>query len=96
MNQGRMRALDCSVNLIIQHGKQLVRSLLLLAHYTTVLVSFTSRSVGWFVEVVRWTVLSVQYVASMFDALHRILSRLNRRCTGTVTKVLTGKGSDSD
>lgn len=91
MNQGRMRALDCSVNLIIQHGKQLVRSLLLLAHYTTVFVSFTSRSVGWFVEVVRWTVLSVQCVASVFDALHRNLRRLSRRRTGTEVKE-----SDSD
>lgn len=94
MNHGRIRGLDCRVNLIIQHGKQLARSLLLLAHYVTVFVSFTSRSVGWFVEAIRWTMLSVQFIASVFHALHRTLSRMTRRCTGM--EVLSSKESDSD
>lgn len=96
MNHGRMRGLDCRVNLIVQYGKRLGRSLLLLAHYVTVLVSFTSRSVGWFVEVIRWTVLSVQCVASLFNAVHRNLSRLSRRCTESAMEVLSGNESGSD
>lgn len=72
---------------MVQYGKQLARSLLLLAHYMAVFVSFTSRSVGWFLEAVRWTVLSVQCVASAFDALHRNLSRLSRRRSGTAVEI---------
>ncbi|GAA6083103.1 uncharacterized [Tachysurus ichikawai] len=79
-----MRGLDCTANVIIQHCKQLGHSLLLLAHYTAVFVGFTSRSVGWFVEAIRWTTISVQCVTSVFNTVHRNLSRLSRRCTRTV------------
>lgn len=80
----------------MQYGKQLARSFLLLAHYMTVFVSFTSRSVGWFVEAIRWTALSVQCVASVFNAAHGILSRLSRRCAGAALEILSGKDSDSE
>lgn len=96
MNHGRMRGLDCRVNLIVQYGKQLARSLLLLAHYVTVFVSFTSRSVGWVVEAIRWTTVSVECIASVFNAVHRNLSRLSRRCAGTAMEILSGKESDSE
>lgn len=96
MNHGRMRGLDCRVKLMVHYGKQLARSLLLLAHYMMVLVSFTSRSVGWFLEAIRWTMLCVQCVASVFNAMHRNLSRLSRRRTGAVMEVQSGKESDSE
>lgn len=96
MNHGRLRGLDYRVNLLVQYAKQLARSVLLLAHYMTVFVSFTSRSVGWFLEVIRWTMLMVQCVASVFDAVHRNLSRLSRRCIGTVMEILPGKESNSE
>ncbi|KAI5626024.1 hypothetical protein C0J50_14427 [Silurus asotus] len=96
MNPSRMRGLDCRVNLMVQYARQLTRSLLLLAHYMAVFVSFTSRSAGWFVEAIRWTTFSVRCVASLFDSVHRSLSRLSRRCTGIAVEIRSGKESDSE
>lgn len=64
---------DQRVNLIINRGRQLGRSLLLLAHYTTVFVAFVGRSVQWMVEAVRWTGLFARYTVSAFDSIYRHL-----------------------
>lgn len=64
---------DQRVNRIINHGRQLGRSLLLLAHYTTVFVAFVGRTVGWMVDAVRWTSLFARYTVSVFDSIYRHL-----------------------
>lgn len=68
-----MGAHDQRVNLIINHGRQLGRSLLLLAHYTTVFVAFLGRTVVWIVEAVKWTTLFARYTVSVFDSIYRHL-----------------------
>ena len=64
---------DQRVNLIINHGRQLGRSLLLLAHYTTVFVAFVGRTVQWMVDAVKWTSLFARYTVSVFDSIYRHL-----------------------
>lgn len=64
---------DQRVNLIINQGRQLGRSLLLLAHYTTLFVAFVGRSVQWMAEAVKWTSLFARYTVSMFDSVYRHL-----------------------
>ncbi|KAK6314711.1 hypothetical protein J4Q44_G00142400 [Coregonus suidteri] len=77
---------DPRVNLIINNGRQLARSLLLLAHYTTVFVTFVSRSVNWFVQMLKWTTLFARYTASVFDSVYRHLHWWRRRGGGGVAK----------
>lgn len=79
------------VNLIINHCRQLGRSLLLLAHYTTVFVAFLGRTVLWVVEAVRWTTLFARYTVSVFDSIYRHLLWWRRRgareiCLGPATE----------
>lgn len=64
---------DQRVNLIINQGRQLGRSLLLLAHYTTVFVAFVGRTVQWMVDAVKWTSLFARYTVSVFDSIYRHL-----------------------
>lgn len=64
---------DQRVNLIINRGRQLGRSLLLLAHYVTVFVAFVGRFVQWMVDAVKWTSLFTRYTVSVFDSIHRHL-----------------------
>lgn len=64
---------DQRVNLIINRGRQLGRSLMLLAHYTTVFVAFVGRTVQWVVDAVKWTSLFAHYTVSVFDSIYRHL-----------------------
>lgn len=64
---------DQRVNLIINQGRQLGRSLLLLAHYTTVFVAFVGRTVQSMVATVKWTSMFARYTASVFDSIYRLL-----------------------
>ncbi|KAM3587765.1 uncharacterized protein V6R79_013711 [Siganus canaliculatus] len=66
---------DQRVALIINQGRQLGRSLLLLLHYTTVFVAFVGRSVQWMVDAVKWTTLFARYTAAAFDSVYRSLHR---------------------
>lgn len=61
------------VNLIINHGRQLGRSLLLLAHYTTVFVGFVARFAQWMVGAVRWTSMFARCTTSAFDFIYQHL-----------------------
>lgn len=64
---------DQRVNLIINQGRQLGRSLVLLAHYTTVFVAFVGRTVQWIVHAVEWTGLFGRYTLSVFDSVYRLV-----------------------
>lgn len=70
---------DQRVNLIINHGRQLGRSLLLLAHYTTVFVAFVGRTVQWMVDAMKWTSIFARNTASLFDSIGKHLHRLMRK-----------------
>lgn len=70
---------DQRVNLIINHGRQLGRSLALLVHYATVFVAFVGRTVQWMVDAVKWTSLFARYTVSAFDSIYRHLHWGNRR-----------------
>lgn len=76
------------VNLIINHGRQLGRSLVLLAHYTTVFVAFVGRTVQWMVDAVKWTSLLARYTVSVFDSIYRHLHRGKRRSVAGGTREL--------
>lgn len=69
----KMAGHDQRVNLIINQGRQLGRSLMLLAHYTTVFVAFVGRTVQWMVDAVKWTSLFARYTVSVFDSIYRHL-----------------------
>lgn len=64
---------DQTVNLIINHGRQLGRSLILLVHYAAVFVAFVGRTVQWMVDAVKWTSLFARYTVSVFDSIYRHL-----------------------
>lgn len=70
---------DQRVNLIINHGRQLGRSLALLVHYATVFVAFVGRTVQWMVDAVKWTSLFARYTVSAFDSIYRHLHWGKRR-----------------
>nr|XP_020472454.1 LOW QUALITY PROTEIN: guanylyl cyclase-activating protein 1-like [Monopterus albus] len=59
--------------MIINHGRQLGRSLLLLAHYTTVFLAFVGRTVQWMVDAVKWTSMFSRYTVSLFDSIYKRL-----------------------
>lgn len=61
------------VNLLLNQGRQLGRSLLQLVHYTSVFVAFVGRSAQWIVEAVKWTSLFARYTVSVFDSICRHL-----------------------
>lgn len=66
------------VNQIFHQGRQLGRSLLLLVHYTTVVVAFAGRSVQWMVGAVKWTTLFARCTVSVFDSIYRHMPRGKR------------------
>jgi len=68
-----------SVTLVVNHCRQVGRSLLLLAHYTSVFVAFVARAAEWVAGATRWTTLFTERAASAFDALHRYLTWGNGR-----------------
>lgn len=68
-----------SVTLVVNHCRQLGRSLLLLAHYTTVFVAFMVRSVEWIAEAMRWTTLFAQQTASVLDSIYNYVTWGRRR-----------------
>lgn len=70
---------DKRVTLIINNGRQLGRSLLLLAHHITVFVAFVGRTVQWTAEVGKWTSLFARYTVSAFDSIYRHLPWGRRR-----------------
>lgn len=72
---------DKRVSLIINQGRQLGRSLLLLAHYISVFVAFVGHGVQWMVGAVRWTSLFARYTVSVFDSIYRHLQWGRRRST---------------
>ncbi|CAL8318816.1 unnamed protein product [Lota lota] len=63
-----------SVTLVVNHCRQLGRSVLLLAHYTTVFVAFMVRCVEWMTEAMRWTTLFAQHTVSVFDSVYNYLT----------------------
>ena len=67
-----------SVTQVVNHCRQLGRSLLLLAHYTTVFVTFMVRSVEWMTEAMRWTQLFAENTVSVFDSVYNYLTRGKR------------------
>lgn len=73
---------DDRVNLIINHGRQLGRSLLLLAHYTTAFMAFVGRTVQWMVDAVKWTTLFARYTVAAFDSVYRHLHWKKRKSVG--------------
>lgn len=73
---------DQRVNLILNQGRQLGRSLVLLAHYTTVFVAFVGRTVQWMVHAVEWTTLFGRYTLSVFDSVYRLVLWGKRRSIG--------------
>lgn len=76
------------VKLIINHGKQLGRSLLLLAYYTTVFVGFVGRFAQWMVRAVKWTSMFARYTTSAFDFIYTHLHWGKRRGINAGTKEL--------
>lgn len=96
MVQNRMRQHDLKLNMIINYGKQLGRSLVLLAHYITVFVSFVSRSVNCFAEVIKWMSVFARYTVAVFDSLHRSLHWWTRRRSGTSIEMLSSSETESD
>lgn len=64
---------DQRVNLIINQGRQLGRSLVLLAYYTTVFVAFMGRSLQWIAHAVEWTNVFGRYTLSAFDSVYRLV-----------------------
>lgn len=87
---------DLKLNMIINYGKQLGRSLLLLAHYTTVFVIFVSRSVSCFVEVIKWMSMFARYTVEVFESIHRSLNWWTRRCSRTSIEMLSSSDTESE
>lgn len=73
MMAGHEQRVNQIVNRIVNHGRQLGRSLLLLVFYTTVFVTFVGRTVQWMVNAVKWTSLFARYTVSVFDFIYRHL-----------------------
>lgn len=96
MVQNRMGRDDFKFNMIINYGKQLGRSLVLLAHYITVFVSFVSRSVNCFAEVIKWTLMFARYTVAVFDSVHRSLHWWTRRHSVTSIEMLSSSETESD
>lgn len=76
---------DQRVNLIVNRGRQLGRSLMLLAYHVSVFAVFVARSVRWVVEALRWLSLFARYTTSMFDSIYRLL-HWGRRKSGPEVK----------
>lgn len=74
---------DQRVKLIVNHGKQLGRTLLLLAHYTTQFGEFVGRFVQGILAAMKWTNLFARTTASVFDFIYQHLHRGRRRTVGT-------------
>lgn len=96
MVQNRMGGHDLKLNMIINYGKQLGRSLLLLAHYTTVFVIFVSRSVNGFVEVIKWMSMFARYTVAVFESIHRSLNWWTRRRSRTSIEMLSSSDTESE
>jgi len=97
MVQNRMGGHDLKLNMIINYGKQLGRSLLLLAHYAAVFVSFVSRSVNFFVEVIKWMSMIARCTVGVFESIHRSLHWLTRRRSSrTSIEMLSSSDNKSD
>lgn len=95
MVQNRMGRYDLKLNMIINYGKQLGRSLVLLVHYITVFVSFVSRSVNCFAEVIKWMSVFARYTVAVFDYLYRSLHWCRRR-SGTSIEMLSSSEPESE
>lgn len=79
MVQHRANGLDLRINLLVNYGKQLGRSLLLLAHYTTVFAQFLSSSVRCMVAVAKWTSLFARCTTEAFGSVYRHLNRWGKK-----------------
>lgn len=78
---------DQRVNLMVNQGRQLGRSLLLLAHHVSIFVGFVAGSVRWMVEALRWISLFARSTTSMFDSVYRLLQWGKRRAAPGVREV---------
>lgn len=91
-----MGGYDSRVNLFIRYWKQLARSLFLLAHYTTVFVSFVGRSVNCVMAFVRWTVLFAHCTVSIFDAVYKHLKWWGRAGSGVAVEICSSSDTESE
>lgn len=96
MVQNRTGRHDLKLNMIINYAKQLGRSLVLLAHYTTVFVCFVSRSVNCFLEVIKWISVFARYTVAVFDSIHRSLHWWTRSHRRTSIEMLSSSETESD
>lgn len=87
---------DLKFNMIINYGKQLGRSLLLLAHYATLFVVFVSRSVNGFVEVIKWMSMFARCTVAVFESIHRSLNWWTRRRSRTSIETLSSSDTESE
>lgn len=91
------RGHDLRVKAIINHGKQLGRSFLMLVHFITVFVCFVSHSVNCFVGVLKWTSMFARYTVALFESIHRRLDWwTTRRRRGAMKKMVSSSDTDSE
>lgn len=91
------RGHDLRVKAIINHGKQLGRSFLMLVHFITVFVCFVSHSVNCFVGVLKWTSMFARYTVALFESIHRSLDWwTTRRRRGAMKKMVSSSDTDSE
>lgn len=96
MVQNRNRGHDLRVNAIVNYGRQLGRSLLILAHYATVFVSFISHSVNCFVGVFKWTSMFARYTVAAFESIHRGLDWWTRRRGREAIEMVSSSDTESE
>lgn len=96
MVQNRKGGHDLKVNMIVNYVRQLGRSLLLLAHYTTVFVSVVSRSVNCFVEGFKWISMFARYTVAVFESVHRSLNWWTRRRRREAIEMLSSSDTESE
>lgn len=73
---------DQAVKLIVSRGRQLGRSLALLAHYVALFAAFAGRFVQWMANAGSWTTHLTRCTLSAFDGVYTHLRRALRWKTG--------------
>ncbi|KAJ8245372.1 hypothetical protein GJAV_G00270050 [Gymnothorax javanicus] len=91
-----MGARKTRVNLLVNNAKQLVRSVLLLAHYATAFFGCVASSVNCAATLLRWTALSAQFTLSVFNAAYKHLRWWGRRGGANLQSVRPGKWTLSE
>ncbi|KAJ8393426.1 hypothetical protein AAFF_G00061480 [Aldrovandia affinis] len=91
-----MGAKTVRANLLVNNGKQLARSLMVLAHCLAEFVNFFARSVSGVVALARWVALSAQYVVSVCDSAYRHLRWWDQRGGGgAALHICPGRNTNS-